>query len=571
MMPRTGFAELRAARRDSLWLVLCVGLFSTIVSVLGLTGPLFMMQVYDRVLSSRSVETLTALFLLATVMFLAMGLLDLSRGLVMNRVAARFHARMEQRVFRASLGEPPSPASGPRAGLRELDAIQRLLQAPVLMAMFDAPWAPLFLIALFVFHPMLGLVATVGGALLVLAAVLNQILTRNSLQASLAAGQRAQRTADLFADESEVMGALGMERAAMARWRRDRDIAADETARWGDRAASLTVFSRTFRIYLQSVLLATGAWLVLRHQITPGAMIASSIMMGRALAPIEQLVAGWPLVQPAIDGWRRVGELLSRHPTTAPRTALPRPAAELEVTNLGLIPPGGSVPTLRNVSFSLKPGQALGVVGASGAGKSSLARVLIGAWTPTSGTIRLGGATLDHYDPDQLGRMLGYLPQRVTLFDGSIAENIGRLAPDADPKAVVDAAKAARAHQMILSLPQGYDTPITQAGPQLSGGQIQRIGLARALFGAPLLFVLDEPNASLDADGSEALNAAIRDVKQRGGAVVIMAHRPAAIAECDFLLVLDSGAMRAFGPRDQVMRASLTTATPPETNLGTVR
>lgn len=550
---------------------MCVGLFSTIVSVLGLTGPLFMMQVYDRVLSSRSVETLTALFLLATAMFLAMGLLDLSRGLVMNRVAARFHTRMEQRVFRASLSEPPSPASSPRPGLRELDAIQRLLQAPVLMAMFDAPWAPLFLVALFVFHPMLGLVATVGGALLVLAAVLNQILTRNALQASLAAGQRAQRTADLFADESEVMGALGMKRAAIARWRRDRDIAADETARWGDRAASLTVFSRTFRIYLQSALLATGAWLVLRHQITPGAMIASSIVMGRALAPIEQLVAGWPLVQPAIDGWGRIGDLLSRHPTTAPRTALPRPAADLEVTNLGLIPPGGTVPTLRNVSFSLKPGQALGVVGASGAGKSSLARALIGAWTPTSGTIRLGGATLDHYDPDQLGGMLGYLPQRVTLFDGSIAENIGRLAPDADPKAVVDAAKAARAHQMILSLPEGYDTRVTQTGPQLSGGQIQRIGLARALFGAPLLFVLDEPNASLDADGSEALNAAIRDVKQRGGAVVIMAHRPAAIAECDFLLVLDSGVMRAFGPRDQVMRASLTTATPPETNLGTVR
>ena len=302
-------------------------------------------------------------------------------------------------------------------------------------------------------------------------------------------------------------------------------------------------------------MLAAGAYLVLKQEITPGAMIASSILMGRALSPIEQVVGGWSLVQRALDGWDRLAGLLTRRPPPVKHTPLPRPTARLEVRNLTVVPPGQNAPTLRGVSFDLAPGQALGVIGPSGAGKSTLGRALIGAWPVAGGSIRLDGATLDQYDPDVLGSLIGYLPQQVTLFDGTIAENIARLSPQPDPAQIVAAATAAAAHRMILDLPQGYDTPVTQSGGRLSGGQIQRIGLARALYADPVIFVLDEPNSNLDNDGSTALNLAIRNIKARGGAVIIMAHRPAAITECELLLMMDQGLRRAFGPRDEVLRS----------------
>ncbi len=292
---------------------------------------------------------------------------------------------------------------------------------------------------------------------------------------------------------------------------------------------------------------------MLRQELTPGAMIASSIVMGRALAPVDQLVGGWPSVQAAQDGWGRLAGLLSRQPADPARTPLPRPEARLEVRNLSVAPPGEGQATLRAVSFGVAPGTALGVIGPSGAGKSTLARALIGAWRVGGGSIRLGGATLDQYHPDVLGGLIGYLPQQVTLFDGTIAENIARLSDRPDPDRVVRAAQAAAAHQMILDLPQGYDTRISQTAGRLSGGQIQRIGLARALYPDPVLLVLDEPNSNLDNLGSEALNAAIRRLKSQGGAVIIMAHRPAAINECENLLVLEGGVRRAFGPRDKVL------------------
>ena len=271
-------------------------------------------------------------------------------------------------------------------------------------------------------------------------------------------------------------------------------------------------------------------------------------------------MGGWPLVQRAQDGWARLADLLSRRPPQPDRTPLPRPKAQLDVRNLTVVPPGQNQPTLRGISFSLAPGQALGVIGPSGAGKTTLARAMIGAWPIGAGSIRLGGATLDQYDPDVLGNLVGYLPQQVTLFDGTIAENIARMSPNPDPQRVVAAAEAAAAHQMILDLPQGYDTQISQAGGRLSGGQIQRIGLARALYPQPALFVLDEPNSNLDNQGSEALNVAIRAIKARGGAVIIMAHRPAAISECELLLVLDQGTRRAFGPRDEVLKSMVKNA-----------
>lgn len=557
-----GNQELRQARGMTWHLFLFVGIFSAAVNLLMLTGPLFMLQVYDRVLASRSVETLTALFLLVLFLFVLMGVIDLVRSRIMARVAARFQEKMEGRVFAAALqdGAAVGNDAATRGGMRDLDSVQRLISSPVLMALFDLPWAPFFLAAVFLFHPVLGAVAAFGLFVLILSTLLNQIMSKAPLQQSNVASQVSERMSDMFRQEGEIIGALGMRGAAFHRWQEARDIATEATMVGNDRASTFSVFSRTFRLFLQSALLAAGAWLVLRQEITPGAMIASSILMGRALSPIEQVVGGWPMVQRAQDGWKRLTGLLSRRPPVAPRTPLPRPEARLEVNQLSVVPPGQNVPTLRGVSFAMNPGQALGVIGPSGSGKSTLARALIGAWPIAGGSIRLGGATLDQYDPDVLGKLIGYLPQQVTLFDGTIAENIARLSPTPDPKRVVAAAQAAAAHQMILDLPQGYDTPVAQAGGRLSGGQIQRIGLARALYDDPVLFVLDEPNSNLDNEGSEALNIAIRTIKARGGAVIIMAHRPAAIAECELLLVVEQGMRRAFGPRDEVLRSMVKNA-----------
>ncbi|TWI29933.1 type I secretion system permease/ATPase [Paracoccus sulfuroxidans] len=557
-----GKRELSSARSMALPLLVFVGIFSFAVNLLMLTGPLFMMQVYDRVLASRSVETLTALFVLVVFLFALMGLIDAARTRVMSRIAARFQEKLEGRVFTAALQDGSASGSDAvvRGGMRDLEAVQRLISSPVMMALFDLPWAPFFLAAVYIFHFWLGVVATVGLLVLVIATLLNQWLSREALQEAAIASQTAERMSDLYREEGELIGSLGMRNAAFRRWQSARDQATEATMRSADRASSFTVFSRTFRLFLQSALLAAGAWLVLKQEVTPGAMIASSILMGRALAPIEQVVGGWSMVQRSLDGWKRLSALLSRRPPTEKRTPLPRPPAQLEVRQLSIVPPGQGPATLRGVSFDLSPGQALGVIGPSGAGKSTLARALIGAWPIAAGSIRLGGATLDQYDPDVLGSLIGYLPQQVTLFDGTIAENIARLSAHPDPQRIVEAATAAAAHRMILDLPNGYDTLVTQTGGRLSGGQIQRIGLARALYAEPVLFVLDEPNSNLDNEGSNALNLAIRNIKARGGAVIIMAHRPAAISECEQLLVLDQGTRRAFGPRDEVLKSMVKNA-----------
>ena len=321
-----------------------------------------------------------------------------------------------------------------------------------------------------------------------------------------------------------------------------------------DRSGGYIVLTRTLRIFLQSAILGLGAWLVLRDSLSPGAMIAGSILLGRALQPIESAVGQWPMLTRSRAARDRLAQLLSEVPPEEERTQLPRPAGRIKVSGLAVVPPGDTRPVLRGVSFRVEPGQAIGVIGLSGSGKSSLARALCGVWQPVAGSVRLDGATLDQYDPDTLGSYIGYLPQRVTLFEGTIAENIARLQGNPDGLKVVEAAKKAAAHDMILRLPDGYDTRVSALGGRLSGGQIQRIGLARALYGDPVIVVLDEPNSNLDNEGSMALNDAIKQMKAAGCAILIMAHRPAAIQECDLLLVVEDGARRAFGPRDQVLR-----------------
>jgi ATP-binding cassette subfamily C protein len=551
-----GTKELRSARRASNGLIAAVVVFSAFVNLLMLTGPLYMLQVYDRVLGSGSEATLVALSLVVIFLFLAMGVLDFVRGKVMAVVAARFQDRLDRRVFSAAMARSAVAPNDPAAisAQRDLEAVRAFLASPVLTALMDLPWTPFFLLVIFIFHPLMGWLSVAGGAVLVAVTVLNQIRSRQPQQEAGSAALQAERTADQLKAEAEALQALGMAGAGFDRWQVARRLALDKSMAATGISGGFNAMIRTFRLFLQSAMLGLGAWLVLQGELTAGAMIAGSILMGRALAPIELAVGQWAVAQRATEGWRRLADLLSRVAAPAPRTSLPRPRAILEVDGLSVGAPGETTALLRQVSFRLEPGQALGVIGPSGAGKSTLAKALTGVWNPLAGRIRLDGAALDQYAPDVLGRLVGYLPQRITLFDGTIAENIARLEAQPDSALIVEAAKKADAHDMIVRLPQGYDTRVSASGGRLSGGQMQRIGLARALYGDPPLLVLDEPNSNLDSNGSAALNTAIRAAKAAGKAVLIMAHRPAAIQECDLLLVLEGGMLRAFGPRDQILR-----------------
>lgn len=551
-----GAKELRSVRKETSGLIWQVILFSFAVNALMMTGPLYMLQVYDRVLGSGSEETLVALSILVVGLFLAMGVLDFTRGRVMAIVGARFQEKLDRRVFSAALqvsaGDPND--TGAVIAQRDLRAIRSFLASPVLLALMDLPWAPFFMAAVFIFHPFLGWLACGGIVVLVGLTWLNQIMSRRPQADSGQASEKAERYSDQLKNEAETLQALGMSGAGFDRWQTFQRKALRTAILTGDIVGAYGSITKTFRLFLQSAMLGLGAWLVLQGELTAGAMIASSILMSRALAPIEMVVSQWSMAQRYDEAWHRLSILLSRVPLSAPCTPLPRPRALLEVESLSVAPPGEQSAILRMVSFRLEPGQAIGVIGASGSGKSTLAKALTGVWRPLAGKIRLDGATLDQYDPDILGRLLGYLPQRITLFDGTVAENIARLDPEPDSARIVAAAKRADAHDLIVKLPKGYDTPIFANGGRLSGGQIQRIGLARALYGDPVLLILDEPNSNLDNDGSVAVNAAIRTLKAEGKSVLIIAHRPAAIQECDLLLVLDQGMRQGFGPRDQILR-----------------
>ena len=545
-------------RRNATFLAGLV-IFSVLVNVLMLTGPVFMLQLYDRVLASRSEETLLALFALVGFLYLMLVVLDHARGRIAARIGAAFQARLERAVFDAALHRQAARPADPvaRIAQRDLETVQKLLGAPVFLALFDAPWTPLFIALIFAFHPEMGWLAVGRGAVLVALALINQSLLQPPLRLIAQTTNEGDRFRQQIGNEAELTRALGMRESAFRRWQVNRHAALCASLVASDLAGFFTTLTRSFRLFLQSAMLALGAWLVLRDQITPGLMIAASIILGRALAPVEQVVGQWGALQAGRESWRRLSVVLSGAPRPAPRMSLPRPRAQLSVRGVTVVPPGEARAVLRMIDFDLQPGRALGVIGPSGAGKSALARGVIGAWPPAAGKLRLDGIALDQFGPDVLGRLLGYLPQRVTLFDGTVADNIARLDPDADPAGIVRAAELAGAHDMIVALPDGYDTRISEHAGRLSGGQVQRIGLARALYGDPVLLVLDEPNSNLDADGSEALNRAIRDLKAKGVSVMIMAHRPAGIQECDDLLVLENGAQTAFGPRDMVLRQTV--------------
>ena len=565
-----GRAELRNARKQSTILFVAVFIFSIFVNLLMLTGPLYMLQVYDRVLSSRSVETLTALTILVMLLYVMMGFLDWARGRVMARVGARIHSILSKRVFFAVLETAKQPHFGNKSisGVSDLATVQKVFSSNALFSLFDMPWTPIFAAAIFIFHPMMGWLGLIGGVSLIILSLINQLMTRRNTIGAQHKLAQANQMAQSIRAESEAVEGLGMRHDVLSRWKDQSDEALQHDIAASDQTGMFSAFTKSFRLFLQSAMLGLGAYLVLQGELSPGAMIASSIMLGRALAPVEQAVSQWPHIQQSVSAWHSLSELLERSPLQAKQVALPTPIASLEAKNLTTVPPGSATPCLRGVSFFVEPGQAMGVIGQSASGKSSLARVISGYWPIVSGSLRLGGATLDQYDPDTLGKYIGYLPQSVTLFPATIAENIARMSQNPDEEMVVAAAKRAGAHELILEQPDGYNTVISAHSGALSGGQRQRIGLARALYGDPILLVLDEPNSALDSVGSAALNTAISQMKAENKSVIIMAHRPSAIQSCDTLLILENGMPKAFGLRDDVLAKFVKNASQIKSSLG---
>jgi PrtD family type I secretion system ABC transporter len=529
------------------------GLFSLAINLLLLAPPLYMLQVFDRVLTSRSRETLLVLTVAAAGALVLMACLEVLRSRLLAAAGSALDRRLGPRVIEGLLAQAAHlSGTAYQNGLRDVAALRNFLGGSGIITLFDAPWLPLFLAIIFLFHPVLGAIATAGAALMALLAYLNEKLTREGLERAQAQARRAGRFIDSSLRNAEVVAALGMLPAVTGRWAELNDGALTEQLRAGRRGARLAGCTRFTRQAIQVAMLAAGAFLVIAQDASAGVMIAVTILLGRALAPVEQLVAGWRSLVEARAAWRRLAELLGERPQADPATELPAPAGTLQVEQAAFAFKNGPRPILRGVSFTLAPGQALGVVGPSASGKSTLARLIVGVWRPVSGTVRLDGAEVAGWPRGQRGRHVGYLPQDVELFGGTVAENIARLG-EPDSAAVVRAAQRAQVHELILRLPNGYDTDIGEGGQALSPGQRQRIGLARALYGMPRLVVLDEPNANLDHEGEQALVRALQGLKQAGVTVVVIAHRPSLLRGVDRMLVLRDGVVEACGARAEIM------------------
>jgi ATP-binding cassette subfamily C protein len=532
-----------------------IGAISGVVNILALTGPFFMLQVYDRVIPSHSVSTLVGLAILVLGLFAFQAALEMVRGRVVTRIGVALDAAVSPRIYRAIVELPLRMRMGGDGlePVRDLDAVRSFISGTGPLAFFDLPWMPLYLGICFLFHPLIGVTALIGALILGGLAGLTEVLSR----APIRTASRFAATRSQLAEESrrnaEVLRAMGLGPAMADRWAEANSRYLAAQARAGDVTGGLGALSRTFRLILQSTLLAVGAVLVIRQEASAGIMIASSIMMTRALAPAELAIANWRGFIAARFSWSRLAALLAAIPAEKEPLPLSAPVAALTLEGVALVPPGASEPNVRGVTLALKAGDGLGIIGPAASGKSSLARAMVGIWPPAIGQVRLDGATLDQWKPEILGRSIGYLPQAVDLLAGTIAENIARFRPDADPAAIVAAAKTAGVHDLIVRLKSGYDTPVGEGGSGLSAGQRQRVALARALYGDPFLVVLDEPNSNLDADGEIALAQAIASVRKRGGIAVVIAHRPSVLEVLNKVLVMAEGSVRAFGAKEDVL------------------
>lgn len=544
--------ELRQAIR-SLWPHFALaGLFSGFINLLYLSSPLYLMQVYNRVLVNENVPTLVVLTLMLAVALLTMAVLDAVRAQVLIRCGVLLDGKLSSRVFDALIAR--SARQGFSRGtqqLRELDDFRTFVTGPGIYFAYDLPWVPLYLLLLFFIHPVLGTVATIGAVVLFALAFLNELITHGPLEASQSSAKRSFVFTDNILRHADVITAMGMKTAVARHWQRSRASMLHEQAYASDRNAGISATIRFARLLLQSLMLGTGAWLAIDHSIMPATIFAASIVMGRALVPVEQGVAAWKQFIAAREGYRRVRNLLEEFPAPPPRTIVPPARNGIKVDELAYSISSRPQPILRDLSFELPAGLAIGVIGPSGSGKSTLARLLIGAMPPSGGRMRFGGLEYSQWDPCEFGRQVGYLPQDVGLFAGTVRQNIARFG-DASIGEIIEAAKLAGIHDMILDLPNQYDTVLGPGGIGLSGGQRQRLALARALLGRPALLVLDEPNANLDTAGEMALKEALSAFKQRGTTIVVITHRTTVLEVVDVLMVLRSGQLEMIGPPQAV-------------------
>jgi PrtD family type I secretion system ABC transporter len=554
-LPGVRRSELGEALRACRGALIGVGLISCAVNLLYLTGSIFMLEVYDRVLPSRSVPTLIGLIFIATLLYAAQGALDLVRGRILGRIGTALDEALNARVFDIVVRLPLTVGTRSEGlqPLRDLDNVRSFLGGMGPSAFFDLPWLPFYLAICFAFHVMLGLTALVGAIILVGLTVLTEYLSRQPARDAMGLAARRNDLAAASRRNAEVMVAMGMAGRLNKRWSEANEKYLEGNQNASDIAGGLGAVAKVLRMMLQSMVLGVGAYLVIHQEATAGIIIAGSILSARALAPVDLAIAHWKGFVAARQSWDRLNHFLEQMPERPKPTQLQDPVSRLSVEGLSVVAPGDQRMIIHDVNFALTAGQGVGVIGPSGSGKSSLIRALVGVWTPVRGKVRLDGAALDQWSADMLGRHIGYLPQDVELFTGTVAQNICRFDPEAKSDGIIAAAKEAGVHEMIIKMREGYNTHVGEQGSALSAGQAQRVALARALYGDPFLIVLDEPNSNLDTEGDEALTRAVRASRERGAIVVVVAHRPIGIEGVDNILVLKDGRVQAFGPKEQVL------------------
>jgi ATP-binding cassette, subfamily C, bacterial len=529
-------------------------IFSFFINLLMFVSPLYMLQIYDRVVSSRSETTLVALTILAALLLMVYAALEGLRSRILVRAGLTFDERIAGAVFEAiHKGNVRMPQGGHVQCLRDIDVLREFLTGSGLIALCDAPWFPIFVAACFLLHPWFGFIALFGSLLTLGLTVLNEVSTKNELNAATAANARASQSANAVFRNTEVLQAMGMVEPLKRMWLTQHDSVLTAQATASDRAGVIIAFTKFFRVFLQTIVLGTGAYLVINGELSAGGIVAGSILIGRAMQPIELAVGNWKGFIAARAAFERLQNLFTIAGDEPTRLTLPRPRGAVQLIGVIAAAPGQRTVILKGVSFEIAPGEVIGIIGPSAAGKSSLARALVGVWSVAQGTVRLDGTELDHWNPEQLGQYIGYLPQDVELFAGSVAQNIARFRNGA-PELILEAAKLAGCHELIQHLDEGYNTQIGEGGFTLSGGQRQRVALARALYGQPSFIVLDEPNANLDSAGEEALLRAVQKLKERQTSVVLISHKVNILAAVDKILVMADGKAQLYGPRDAVLQ-----------------
>jgi ATP-binding cassette subfamily C protein len=547
--------EVSSVLRANRSIFVATGIFSGIVNILMLTGSIFMLQIYDRVITSGSVPTLVALSLIALALYAYYGVLDFIRSRLMVRIGRRVEENLRERAFDAiavhALRRTPNVGVSPMA---DVSTVRNFLSGQGPFAFLDMPWVPVYILVIWLVHWQLGLASAIAAVIVFVLALLTDRATRKPIAEANIAGIKSSLLLEEARRNTEALHTLGMRKTMRDRWVDVQGSAMNSQTQAADVGGGIGAVSRVFRMVVQSAILAIGAYLVIKLEITAGAMVACSIIAGRALAPVDQAVGSWQGFLMFRKASERLSKALESVPVAGKKLQLPPPIGKLEAEGLAVKAPSGDKVLLQGISFTVTPGQGLGIIGPTGAGKSTLARALVGVTPLAAGRVRLDGATFDQRDVDENGRYIGYLPQEVQLFDGTASENISRFDPEAKDEVVVAAAKMAKIHDFIMRLPNGYNTPLGEQGARLSAGQRQRLALARALYGNPAVLILDEPNSNLDVEGEMALDNAIRISLERGAAVIVIAHRPSALASLHRIMILNNGQIMAFGPRDEIMK-----------------